>query len=241
MKSKTPVPASPQPSKSFLQRYGVVLAVVVIIAIIAVSIISTVLVLRREASKPLVQKPVVIADLPGPKYQLSKRSKEQLDVLSRQNDNIVATFVTRSKYSKNESPVIHVWSRPGDKEVVDAAIKLVSGRGLSSEEVNALALKNPEQTARLLRDSEEAKLGLVKCLPVADVPSVDPNLKKISTGICYATIPPFESEASLAIVVITDTPLANYSDLVEMRRVLLALQIDIFNRDFQGRETWAHP
>ena len=90
---------------------------------------------------------------------------------------------------------------------------------------------------------EEAKNGLIKCGPIANtnIPKLAPGVDKIVKTVCRATIPPFDENVNLAIVVLlTIPPNMATNDIQEIRRVLLQLQIDIYNRDFQGRETWAH-
>lgn len=245
MKAKPKTTAPAEPKKSFFKRYALALAVLALVMLIATAVLGTIFLMRGPAPTTTPTE-IALENLPGPKYQLSKRSEQQLTELSQENPHVVGTFVIRYKYGKNESPVIYSWSKPQAKAGLDKLIKQINDRqagpqGMSSEEARAAAMKDPERAAQQLRNSEEAKLGLIKCVSLEEAKAIDPILKTFSTGICYATIPPFEADASFAIIMLTDSKLENYSELAEMRRILLMLQIDIFNREFQGRETWAHP
>lgn len=257
MKAKTPLPKAPSvapvPQKSFLRRIGVIVAVV---AMLAILIVTAIFVFNRAIPEKPITPPLPPAavpqlkNLPGPKGQLSERSKDQLRVAAEENPRIMAIVALRYKYGKTESRYIFSWTHPKAKVIVDKIIAdnnalQASGKGMSSEEAAALAAAkakiDPAVAARALRNSEEAKQGLVKCVPITEATLMNPELVTIATGICYATIPPFDPNTTMAIIVLTDNDLENFSEVSLMRRQLLMLQIDIFNRDFQGRETWIHP
>lgn len=249
METKAKAPLRDRRQKpSFIRSYGpAIVAIAVVLVIVVAAVIGTIRVVHRDMPKPLV--PIVaIEDLPGPKGLIGKRSMYQLETFSKENPHILATIVTRYHYTKTETPFIYTWTN-GDKKVDKVVNKIIdevkarqaSPQAQSSDEVAAERAKDPKRMAQTLRESEEAQLGLIKCLPIQDTVLNYPALASISTGICFATIPPFEANAGMAITMLTDSPLTKYSELAEMRRILLALQIDIYNRDFQGRETWAHP
>jgi len=230
--------------RSLFQRYAPAIAVLVVFTIIITAIVGTIKVIQREAA----HRPVVVAeDLPGPKNQISQRSKEQLVTMSQEYPHILAVAVTRYHYKKNENLFAYAWAKtPAVKKVLDKIIDDLNKRqtgpnAMSSDEVAAMNAKNPERAARMLRNSEEARLGLIKCVPISEATLTYNELRTITTGICYASIPPFEAAPAMGIIMLTDSKLTEYSELAEMRRILLALQIDIYNRDFKGRETWAHP
>lgn len=233
--------------ESFVKSFGpAAAAIIVVLVIIGTAIVGTIQVLHRD--EPKVVPIVAMEDLPGPKGNISKRSMYQLDTFSQENTHILATIVSRYSYTKTQSPFIYAWTN-GDKKVKavvdkilqETAVRQASSKGMSSEDVMRQRAKDPEKLAQTLRNSEEARLGLIRCVKIEDAVLNYPVLKTVATGICFATIPPFDSNAGMAITMLTDTPLTKYSELAEMRRILLALQIDIYNRDFQGRETWAHP
>lgn len=230
--------------ETFLHRYAPVVAILALLTLITAAVLGTIFVLRNNAASPTAPT-IAIADLPGPKYQISKRSEEQVGTLLKENPHIVGAFVTRYKYAQGESQFIYSWGRSAaEKKKLDQALRALTDadNGMSSEEKQAMAYKDSAETARLLRNSQEAKQGLIKCISISEA-AVRTQIKfqAIGTGICYATIPPFEEKASLGIYILTDSPLNEFNEIAEARRVLLMLQIDIYNRDYQGRETWAHP
>jgi len=126
--------------------------------------------------------------------------------------------------------------------IIDETMRLYkemqeSGKGYSSDELN-------KASAQSLRNSEEAKTGLIKCGPleVTNLPKIAPRIVDLARGVCRATLPPFDQDVNLALVVVIDIPGDGTGpDIQSIRRTTLQLQIDIFNRDYQGRETWARP
>jgi hypothetical protein len=193
--------------------------------------------LQVETLKRIDQPAVGAVELPGPKNQISDRSKKQVDTLLDETPHIVGGWVTKLQYGKTENPIIHFWTE--SDTVKDLIIEFgeiqESGRGSSSAELNAAS----EQS---LRNSEEAKSGLIKCGPLSatNLLQIAPSIVNVAKGVCRATIPPFDENVNLGVVVLIDVdPNDNNADIQAIRRTLLQLQIDVFNRDYQGRETWA--
>jgi hypothetical protein len=229
--------------KDFLQKNVTLLSTITAIAFVCIFVLLALLLGARElqiktlerVDRTVVEQP----DLPGPKNQISERSRKEIDTLLAINPHVVGGWATKIHYEKTENPVIYFFSKD---PVIDEAMKnfdlmQTSGKGYSSAELNA-------DSKQSLRNSEEAKTGLIKCGLVNDtnIGKLAPDIKTKVRGICRATIPPFDEKVNLAIVVLIDIQGdTNSEDIQEVRRTLLQLQIDIYNRDFQGRETWAHP
>lgn len=236
------------PGRSRLQRFAPAIAVAVVLTIVIAAFVGTLMVIRRDApTPPPVVASVTGEDLPGPRGDISERSKQQIETLAAENEHAVMVLVVRYKYTKTQIPFAHTWARNPEAQAVIGGIveRLMSEQnertGRSSEEVRRDDERDPDFASKRIRNSEEARLGLIKCVPIADAALVYAELKTVATGICIATIPPFESSTAMAIIILTDSEMSQSAELAEMRRMLLQLQIDIYNRDFQGRETWAHP
>lgn len=242
MNNKAKQPAQEQ-KKSF-QHFVPAIAVFTFVAVIAASVIGTIQILRRNAAMQPASASIV-ENLPGPKNQLSARSKQQLTKLA-ENDNVVGVMAIRYTYSKIDNPIIFATSSSATTQhIFDGIVEGLDKRqtpetGLSSTEA-VKSVTGAGQEQKHLRNSEEAKLGLIKCVPIEETILIQPALRTIAAGVCYSTIPPFASDATMALVLFTNKPLSEYSELAEMRRLLLAVQIDIYNRDFKGRETRVHP
>jgi len=228
--------------KDYLQKNITLLSAVLGGAFVVIFILLVLLVAARELQQKTLQRVdqtvTSSADLPGKKNQLSDRSKYEIETLLRDNPHIASAYATRIHYGKTENPIFFHFTKYPQIEALftnyDALQK--SGKGFSSDELD-------KQSKISLRNTEEAKNGLIKCGPIANtnIPKLAPGVDKIVKTVCRATIPPFDENVNLAIVVLlTIPPNMATNDIQEIRRVLLQLQIDIYNRDFQGRETWAH-
>ena len=226
--------------RNFLERHATFVALIAI-SCAALSIILGILLLaatelHHETIKRF-DRGFIAADLPGRKHQISVRSRLQFDTLLRETPHVVGGWVSKTEYAKTENPIIHAWDTDGSitKALEAYGTRQQSGLGFSSLEV--------ANFSNSIRNSDEAKLGLIACLPLAATPllKLSPELSRVGAGICRAVIPPFDDHANLALIVVIDNDGSiNGPDIKTVRRALLQLQIDIFNRDYQGRETWAH-
>lgn len=229
--------------KDILQRHVTLISSILCVAFVSVFVMFVLLLAakeQRDAFASVDESIIPIAELPGKKNQISERSEKEINVLLQDNPNVVGGWATKIHYEKTENPVIYSFSKDA---VVDLALKNYdtmqkSGRGYSSAELDAMTKQSAANT-------EDAKTGLIRCGPISttNLSKLAPGITSKVKGVCRATIPPFDDNVNLAIVVLIDTDGVDQSDprVVEIRRTLLQLQIDIFNRDFQGRETWAHP
>ena len=229
--------------KDFLQKNVTLLSAITGVAFVFIFLLLILLIGARELQQKTLERvdhiDVERSDLPGLKSQISERSKKEIDTLLAANPLIVGGWATKISYEKTENPVIYYFS---DDPMIDLAMKnfaalQASGKGNSSAELNA-------DSKQSLRNSEEAKTGLIKCglISETNIPKLAPGIETKAKGVCRATIPPFDDKVNLAIVVLINVDGAvNSAEVQEVRRTLLQLQIDIYNRDFQGRETWAHP
>ena len=195
--------------------------------------------IKDETFNRLDQTEVDVSKLPGKRDQLSDRSKKEIVTLLETNPHVIGAYAVKLNYEKTENPIFFYFSNDPFMDVLmmnyDKSQR--SGKGFSSAELNA-------SSAQSLRNSEEAKSGLIKCdlLSSTNIAKLAPGIDKMVKGVCRATIPPFEDEVNMAIVVLITLKGDESSDEIQrIRRTLLQLQIDIYNRDFQGRETWAHP
>lgn len=229
--------------KDFLQKHVTLLSGLVVGSFIAIFILLVLLIttneLQQRARTENDISEVDIAHLPGPKEQISDRSKKEIAVLFEGNPNVAGIYVTKIHYGKTENPIFFYISNDPyfEKAIMKYDAIQKSGEGQSSEELN-------EASEQSLRNSEEAKTGLIKCDTIfsTNIPKLSPGIENVAKGVCRATIPPFDPKVNLAIVVLLKPDGRTPSEEIqEIRRVLLQLQIDIYNRDFKGRETWAHP
>lgn len=231
--------------KDFFHRHVTLISSLLGFAFLTVFLLFVFLIAARENKeqtsilKQRLDQPESYADLPGPKNQLSDRSKKEILTLLQTNPNIVGAWAAKIKYEKTENPVFFYFA---NDPIVDTAMANYdamqkSGRGYSSAELDAAS---PQSAA----NTEEAKIGIIKCGPLSstNIGKLAPGIDSRAKGVCRATIPPFDDNVNLAIVVLIDSPgdMSN-PEVIAIRRLMLQLQIDIFNRDFQGRETWIHP
>jgi len=229
--------------KDFLHRNVTLISALLAISFASVFILFVLLLAAKEQKDTfefLDEPTVALSDLPGKKDNISDRSKKEIGVLLDGNPHVLGGWASKIHYEKRENPVIHFFAR--DPLVITAMNNYdqiqKSGRGYSSAELDAA-------TPQSAKNTEEAKTGLITCGPLAstNIGKLAPGIERKVKGVCRATIPPFDENVNLAIVVLIDNDGLNQDDpdIVEIRRTLLQLQIDIFNRDFKGRETWAHP
>ena len=231
------------PMKDFLQRNVTVISTALVGAFIVIFLLLVALIGARELQqKTLARVDQTVSDstdLLGKKNKISPRSQQEIDTLLASNPHIIGGWATKINYEKTENPVIYYFAKnPIVKTAMENYAKVqASGQGNSSAELNA-------DSKQSLRNSEEAKTGLIKCgkLETTNIAKLAPGIGNIVKGVCRATIPPFDEKVNLAIVVVIDIDgdLDN-AQIKEVRRTMLQIQIDIYNRDFQGRETWAHP
>jgi len=231
-------------SKNFFERNTMLVFGIGVGALVLAIILGVLLYGARELQVETLQRFDKSAnaegiDLPGPKNKISKRSQQQIAELLAASPHVLGGWVSKLSYNKTENPIIYYWARV---PIIDDTVKRYkemqeSGKGYSSDELN----KASQQS---LRNTEEAKTGLIKCgsLDATNLPKLAPRLVDLARGVCRATIPPFDADVNLAVVVIIDIDgTGTDQDIQQIRRTLLQLQIDIFNRDYQGRETWAKP
>lgn len=229
--------------KDFLQRNVTAITTALVVSGVVIFLLLVALIGTRELQqKTLARVDQTVSDakdLPGPKNKISPRSQEEIDTLLASNPHVLGGWATKINYEKTENPVIYYFAKdPIIKTAMENYAKIqTSGQGSSSAELNA-------DSKQSLRNSEEAKTGLIKCgrLEDTNITKLAAGIQSKAKGVCRATIPPFDEKVNLAIVVVIDVAgnLDNV-EIKEVRRTLLQIQIDIYNRDFQGRETWAHP
>lgn len=185
-----------------------------------------------------VDRPLSLRELPGPLNKLSDRSKEEIRTMLSETPHVLGGWVVKVKYEKTEYPVIFSWFKdPIFNEILKKyRQRQESGKGFSSAELAA------PSAPPSLQNSEELRTGLIKCsnLEATNLTLLAPELKETSVkSICRATIPPFDENVNIGIIVLVDIPADNMTtEIKDIRRMLLRLQIDLFNRDWQGRETW---
>ena len=229
--------------KDFLERNTMLVTGIAVAAVVLAVILGMLLVGARDLqleTQRRIDKPDKAEEMSlGRKGQISTRSKTQLEVVLSETPHVVGGWVTKLNYGKTEVPILHYWARdPLITDFIDAfSTRQKEGRGNSSEELNA-------KSEQSLRNSEEAKTGLIKCGPLesTNLLKIEPKIAIVAKGVCRATVPPFDENVNLAIVVLIDVDAeVNSPEVQAVRRALLQLQIDIYNRDYQGRETWARP
>lgn len=229
--------------KDYLERHALSLTILLVLAFGAIGFLTY----RLEQARGLqvstlqrIDQPPTGGKLPGLQAMISARSEKQLDTFAAQTPHILGLVVSKVTYGKTDDPVLYTWGGSIDpvKQYVKTLHDLqLAGQGMSSEELSAANKIS-------LRNSDEAKNGLIKCGSLAETnfPQLTPSIAAVAKGACRATIPPFDPNVNLAIVVVIDIDgTTNDAEIQAVRRMLLQLQIDIFNRDYQGRETWAAP
>lgn len=228
--------------KDFHRRNPTLIAGIAITSLIIAIICVALLVGARNTQRETLQrfdKIAALDELLGPKGGISERSKTEVDIIMRETPHALGAWVTRLNYDKTENPIIHSYFKNDVlKDAMDIYVKnQISGKGFSSAELN-------RSSSQSVRNSEEAKMGIIKCgsIETTNLPRIAPEILNVASGVCRATIPPFDENVNIAVVVITDKAADENSVAIqEVRRQMLRLQIDIFNRDYQGRETWAAP
>lgn len=228
--------------KDFLHRHVTLISALLALMFAAVFLAFVLVLAAKEQKDQLAQLDLPLAalsSLPGPNNRISERSKLEINVLLQNNPHILGGYAARINYAKTEYPVFYYFTK---EEYLVKALRNYealqkSGRGFSSAELDA----TNAQTAANVKD---AKQGVIRCQPLGttNIGNLAPGIEKTVKGVCRATIPPFDDNVNLAIVVLIDNDSVDQEDpvIVEIRRTLLQLQIDIYNRDFKGRETWAY-
>jgi len=226
----------------FLRRNAAVMIGLVALSIVVIGVIAFLFEEARLRQQQILQRVDAVqatSKLPGPKDQISERSQHELNVIFAETPHIVGGIVSRLTYNKTDDPIIYVWSG-SDPSIIQFTKTFhdlqVAGKGMSSAEAASSSKLS-------LRNSDEARQGLIKCGPIdaTNLAKITPSIANVAKGACRATLPPFDPNVNLAIVVAVDIAGDSQDDRLEgVRRALLQLQIDIFNRDYMGRETWAH-
>ncbi|WP_407307889.1 hypothetical protein [Acinetobacter sp.] len=228
--------------KDYLQKNITMLSAITGVAFVVIFVLLVLLFSARELQQKTLdrvdQMVTSQADLPGKKNQISDRSKYEIQTLFKDNPYVVGAYTAKIHYEKTENPIIFIYAKNTiiNKLYTNYDEIQRSGKGFSSKELNG-------RSDQSLRNSEEAKTGLIRCdeLSSTNIGKLAPGIDKVVKGVCRATIPPFDENVNLGVVVMLNIPPnINSNEIQEIRRILLQLQIDIYNRDFQGRETWAH-
>lgn len=221
--------------KKFLLRNVILIFSILLLVVL---VLSTYTIFTQIHSHQVID----LSTLPGPKNKLSSRSQTELHALLGPPLEIIGGFVIRLKYDKTENPIIWYGGATGDdREKLEAMImdyisRQTSGLNLSSAELS----KSPVS----LRNSQAAMIGDIACAPISytGIPRVAPLSVNLANVICRAPIPPFDSNANMALIVLIAVCGGIESPTIQQaRKVMLQLQIDIFNRDFLAREIWLHP
>lgn len=229
--------------KEFLQKHITLVSLVAVTALTGMFTLGALFIgateLREKAFFRVDQTAVDASKLPGKQNEISDRSKLEIKTVLEPNPYVIGAYVTKLSFEKTENPVIYYFAKDQimDTFMLDYDSQQRTGKGQSSAELSA---SNPQS----LRNSEESRSGLIKCdlLSSTNIGKTTPGIDKKVKGVCRATIPPFEDEVNMAVMVLITLKGDESSDEIQkIRRLLLQLQIDIYNRDFQGRETWAHP
>ena len=228
--------------KDFIHRHVTLISSLLGLSFAVVFLLFVLILAAKEQRDKFAadDRPLVsFTDLPGPKNEISERSRKEIDVLLQGNQHILGGWAAKIHYAKTEFPVIYFFAKD---PLIETAMRNYeaaqrSGRGFSSAELDA---RNTQSAA----NTQTAKTGIIICQPLGttNIGRLAPGIAKKVKGVCRATIPPFDENVNLAIVVLVDNDTMDQEDpvIVDIRRTLLQLQIDIFNRDFKGRETWAH-
>ena len=223
---------------TFFQRNTSVLVSLLIAAFLVIFVLVGLLISARNIQTETlarIDQPMNKDDLPGPKGMISDRSRKQIDTMFQETPHILGGWVIKLQYEKTDNPFIHEWTRiPAVTKFSKAYGELqASGKGFSSAELD-------RDASLSVRNSKEAKTGLISCGPIAvTMLKITPEISAIGKGLCRATIPPFGEKVNLAIIALVDIDgTQNSPELQEVRHQLLRLQIDVFNREYQGRETW---
>lgn len=233
--------------KDFIHRNVTLISSLLAVSFVLVFLAFVLLLAAKEQRDQFdrLDLPMVkLATLPGPNNKISERSRKEIDVLLKDNPNVIGGYATKIHYAKTENPIIYYFVRDAVRDqIIFTMLKNYdtmqkSGRGYSSAELDVMRSQSAANT-------EEAKAGIIRCQPLetTNIGALAPGINKKVKGVCRAPIPPFDDNVNLAIVVLIDNDAVDqeHPDIVAIRRTLLQLQIDIFNRDFKGRETWIHP
>lgn len=225
--------------KDFLTRNTALITGLFVVSLFAVLVLIFVLISTKASYNETLQRldQLPVTNLPGPNSQISQRSRDEINTLLFETPHVIGGWIAKLHYEKKEVPLVHTWAR--NRIIIEAMETYtqlqLSGKGFSSAELN-------QQSPQSMRNADEAKSGLIKCGPLesSNLPKLAPRILGEAGTVCRATIPPFSDEVNLALVVVTDNEVDEHSPEIQaIRRTMLRIQIDIFNRDYQGRETWA--
>lgn len=214
--------------KQFLQTHVYAILAVALVMIIGVSTCAWQLI-PKEA--------IILSDLPGPQDNISERSKKEIKTLLGPNDTVVGAWVSKISYNKTENPI--VWYGAGTRSFTEMTLDYIhrqeAGLNLSSKELSNVG-------AAALRNTQASKVGDISCAPISltALPRIAPKSVEIAGVVCRAPIPPFNPTANLAIVALLDAKSVDDKKVEAVRKKILQLQIDIYNRDFLAREIWIH-
>lgn len=224
--------------KTFLQKHVVLHSSVTICLLAATLALSTILVgVRLKQEEKLFRRDASVVEVLGPKDQISERSKLQISTVLSETPHVVGGWMAKIHYEKTENPVIYYWARDPVVDILMSNFDDLqrSGKGWSSAELNKMSKLSA-------RNSEATKTGVINCITITEtnLPKLAPAIVNVAQTTCRAPIPPFDTNVNMSLVVALDIPAdENSPEIQAVRRALLQLQIDIFNRDYQGRETWA--
>lgn len=179
--------------------------------------------------------PKIVKSLPGPNNQISKGSIDNLEKHLVKQDHVLGVWVAKLKYTKIENPII--WYSTKNYEV-ETVIKNYTASQLSGKGTSSVENDNSPEAKRILRNSTPSKNGQIVCgaLSETSLPTYSPNINSVANTVCRATIPPFSDDVNLVIIVVADMLNTNNETSIKIRRALLQMQLDIFNRDYLNRE-----
>lgn len=178
-------------------------------------------------------------ELVGPRQRFSSRSKKEVNVFLNNSPEVLGAIAIKREFSKKENPVFDYWSRSPiiDKFVNDWNKKQAGPNGISSADLAA----NPQNS---FNNALEAVLGEARCVPVIGTTffALTPEVVDYAKTICLVSFPPYQlpnkSITALGFLLALDHRDPKMKDLKDK---MVTLQINIFNRDYNGRETWDHP
>ena len=202
----------------------------VLLLVIAIVLVAGLLSIYRDNLVP--EK-----DLPGLRNEISDRTKEELNALVKRNPHILGGWIFVRNYDAHTYPILHYTANHpiAEQFIADFKRKQTSPNEGMPSSVSTL---NPSSVSA---NTAEATVGTIRCVEITKslIIYFTPSISTVAKTICSATLPPFEvaDKVNLQIVAISGLPLDS-PQLREVHRTLLQLQIDIYNRDYNGQETW---
>lgn len=179
--------------------------------------------LRHDLRLPLAKDRVGLED------RISERSKDEILALVKDKDFIIGGWVQKRVFQKTDNPVFYHWGQPIVHEHI-ANFERIQKAGKGHESADLV-----DNAGHLLSNP-----GLIKCVPIETsiIPEYTPQMQQHAQMACVGTIPPFSDNVNLVIMMVINAEEWS-ADLEEARRLILRLQIDIYNRDYKGQETWS--